>query len=63
MDYITQGQCVVDAKSNEITAIPKLLEMVAVSGALVTGRRSANAVRSHWGIENRLHWQLDVTSE
>jgi predicted transposase YbfD/YdcC len=21
----------------------------------------ANAVRSHWGIENRLHWRLDVT--
>ena len=23
--------------------------------------RFANAVRSHWGIENRLHWVLDVT--
>jgi predicted transposase YbfD/YdcC len=27
----------------------------------VAGRRFADAVRSHWGIENRLHWQLDVT--
>ena len=27
----------------------------------VAARRFANAVRSHWGIENRLHWQLDVT--
>ena len=23
--------------------------------------RFAEAVRGHWGIENRLHWQLDVT--
>lgn len=26
-----------------------------------SGRRFAEAVRGHWGIENRLHWQLDVT--
>jgi predicted transposase YbfD/YdcC len=24
-------------------------------------RQSAAAVRSHWSIENQLHWQLDVT--
>lgn len=33
---ISLGQVVVDAKSNEITAIPKLLELIDVSGALVT---------------------------
>ena len=27
----------------------------------VSAVRFATAVRSHWGIENRLHWQLDVT--
>lgn len=27
----------------------------------LSGRRFAEAVREHWGIENRLHWQLDVT--
>jgi len=27
----------------------------------LSGRRFAAAVRSHWAIENRLHWQLDVT--
>jgi len=27
----------------------------------VAARRFADAVRGHWGIENRLHWQLDVT--
>jgi predicted transposase YbfD/YdcC len=27
----------------------------------LSARRFAKAVRGHWGIENRLHWQLDVT--
>lgn len=27
----------------------------------VSGKRFAEAVRTHWGIENSLHWQLDVT--
>lgn len=35
-NHITLGQVVVDAKSNEITAIPKLLEIIDISGALVT---------------------------
>jgi len=33
---ISLGQIVVDEKSNEITAIPKLLEILAISGCLVT---------------------------
>ena len=35
-NHISLGQIVVDAKSNEITAIPKLLEMLELSRALVT---------------------------
>ena len=35
-NHITLGQVVVDAKSNEITAIPKLLQILEVSGCLVT---------------------------
>ena len=27
----------------------------------VSGKRFADAVRSNWGIENDLHWQLDAT--
>ena len=27
----------------------------------LSGKRFAEAVRNHWGIENNLHWQLDVT--
>lgn len=34
--HLTLGQVVVDAKSNEITAIPQLLEMLELQGALVT---------------------------
>jgi predicted transposase YbfD/YdcC/predicted DNA-binding protein (UPF0251 family) len=33
---ITLGQVVVDEKSNEITAIPKLLQILEISGSLVT---------------------------
>lgn len=36
VNQISLGQVVVDAKSNEITAIPKLLQMLELSGALVT---------------------------
>lgn len=35
-NHITLGQTVVDEKSNEITAIPKLLQIIEVSGGLVT---------------------------
>jgi len=36
VNQISLGQVAVDEKSNEITAIPKLLEMLELSGALVT---------------------------
>jgi predicted transposase YbfD/YdcC len=35
-NHISLGQVVVDEKSNEITAIPKLLEMLEIKGSLVT---------------------------
>jgi predicted transposase YbfD/YdcC len=35
-NHISLGQVTVDAKSNEITAIPKLLEILEISGCLVT---------------------------
>jgi predicted transposase YbfD/YdcC len=34
--HLTLGQVAVDAKSNEITAIPRLLELLDIHGALVT---------------------------
>jgi predicted transposase YbfD/YdcC len=35
-NHISLGQVVTDAKSNEITAIPKLLELLEIQGCLVT---------------------------
>ena len=35
-NHISLGQVAVDAKSNEITAIPKLLKILEIAGALVT---------------------------
>jgi predicted transposase YbfD/YdcC len=32
-----------------------------ISSAALGARKAADAVRGHWGIENRLHWVLDVT--
>jgi predicted transposase YbfD/YdcC len=32
-----------------------------ISSCLLRGKRFAEAVRGHWGIENSLHWVLDVT--
>jgi predicted transposase YbfD/YdcC len=31
-----------------------------ISSALLDAKQAADAVRGHWGIENRLHWVLDV---
>lgn len=36
LNHISLGQVVTDEKSNEITAIPKLLKLIEVSGALIT---------------------------
>ena len=35
-NHISLGQVVVDAKNNWITAIPKLLELLEISGSIVT---------------------------
>jgi predicted transposase YbfD/YdcC len=32
-----------------------------ISSIQADAKKFANAVRSHWGIENSLHWVLDVT--
>ncbi len=32
-----------------------------ITSRYMSGKKFATAVRSHWGIENSLHWQLDVT--
>ena len=32
-----------------------------IASKYLSGEKFAQAVRGHWGIENSLHWQLDVT--
>ena len=32
-----------------------------IASRFLGGKRFAQAVRGHWGIENSLHWVLDVT--
>ena len=32
-----------------------------ITSCYLSGKRFAQAVRGHWGIENSLHWVLDVT--
>ncbi|WP_274595987.1 ISAs1 family transposase, partial [Salmonella enterica] len=31
-----------------------------ISSADLTAEKFANAMRSHWDVENKLHWRLDV---
>jgi predicted transposase YbfD/YdcC len=31
-----------------------------ISSAASNAERLANAIRSHWGVENQVHWVLDV---
>ncbi len=41
--------------------IPTVAIRYYILSRYLSGRRFAEAVRSHWGIENNLHWQLDVS--
>ncbi len=60
------GQLKVAEKSNEITALRRLLRVLELAGCIVTidamgcQKTIARAVRGHWGVENSLHWCLDV---
>jgi predicted transposase YbfD/YdcC len=60
------GHLKTDDKSNEITAIPELIKTLDLRGAVVTldamgcQKKIAQAIREHWGIENGLHWCLDI---
>ena len=107
-NHITLGEIVTEEKSNEITAVPELLETLDIKNNTITAdamscqkeivktisrkkadyvialkgnqpkllensklyfdsvrdkiptKEFAHAVRSHWSIENQLHWCLDV---
>lgn len=39
---------------------PSIERRYYISSILPNAQRSANAIRGHWGIENQVHWILDV---
>jgi predicted transposase YbfD/YdcC len=45
-----------DAEGNETAEV-----RCYIASRYLAGKKFADAVRGHWGIENSLHWQLDVT--
>ena len=60
------GQLATEKKSNEIMAVPELLKGLMlkrryyISSLPYAPERFAEAVRLHWGVENKVHWCLDV---
>jgi predicted transposase YbfD/YdcC len=57
------GQVKVSEKSNEIVAIPALLGMLAIEGAIVTVDAMGcqrDGRSCPWAIENSLHWVMDM---
>ena len=55
------GQIRVNEKSNEITAIPELLDTLFVEGNIITIDAMGTQTNiAHKIIENKLHWTLDV---
>ncbi len=38
-------------------SVPTAIHLLSTA---LSGERFNEAVRSHWGVENRLHWRLDV---
>jgi predicted transposase YbfD/YdcC len=59
------GQVKVDEKSNEITAIPKLLSQLDIAGAVITmdamGCQKKNS-QTHYGKESGLYSQFERKS-
>ncbi|HGB3605131.1 TPA: ISAs1 family transposase, partial [Salmonella enterica subsp. enterica serovar Monschaui] len=42
---------------------PEMLVRYYISSADLTAEKFANAMRSHWDVENKLHWRLDVAMD
>ena len=57
MDLNSVG-CVTSRR--EVNGKTSLQTRYFISSLPADAAKFANAVRSHWGIENRLHWVLDV---
>jgi predicted transposase YbfD/YdcC len=58
MKLKTVGMCCYETTENRQTTTEV---RYFVSSRKLKGRGCAQATRGHWGIENKLHWQLDVS--
>jgi len=50
---LVERECIIDGKSS-------LEQRYFINSIAADAELFAHAVRAHWGIENRLHWRLDV---
>jgi predicted transposase YbfD/YdcC len=53
------GMCVRERQVG--TAEPTMQTSYFIGSQVMSAKRYAKALRNHWGIENNLHWQLDVS--
>ncbi|MGH6841775.1 MAG: ISAs1 family transposase [Methylocella sp.] len=55
------GACLIRVESRaELSDRCRFETRYYISSAALSAQQAAEAVRGHWGIENRLHWVLDV---
>ena len=59
-DLTVIGMCMRTRHVNG-TPTPKIEHHYFIGSRKASAKTYANALRNHWGIENRLHWQLDVS--
>ena len=58
---LPHASCVIRVESRtELSDRCRFETRYYISSAPLTAKQAAEAVRGHWGIENRLHWVLDV---
>lgn len=58
---LPDAACVIRVKTNVERAGKSTTETrYYIASASLTAQRAGQAIRGHWGIENRLHWVLDV---
>jgi predicted transposase YbfD/YdcC len=59
---LPDAKCVIRVKSRaELSNRCRFETRYYISSSPLSAERAAEAVRGHWGIENRLHWVLDVS--
>ena len=58
-DLIAVGMAITESTDSQGRC--RMVARYYILSALLSAQEFAGAVRGHWGIENNLHWQLDVS--